>query len=611
MKKNRWILRKDYDIETVEKLAESLGVDRIIATLLVERGVTTFDEAKVFFRPNLDQLHDPFLMKDMDKAIERINKAIQKKERILVYGDYDVDGTSAVALVYSFFRQIHTNIDFYIPDRDSEGSGVSMKGINYAHATGVSLIITLDCGVKAVEQTRYARTLGIDIIVGDHHLPGDELPPAVAILDPKLPECHYPFKELAGCGVGFKIIEAYLEQQAGVRLSDHYALHETTKRKKQESIKLKLLPYLDLVAISIASDIVPIVGENRVLATYGLRVINTCPRPGIEALLYYGHIERRTEADRLQSPDDKSYFSRSLTISDLVFLIGPRINAAGRMRSAFDSVRILISTDTQEARALAAEIDQYNLERKDLDQAITEDAQQRVKHSPEMQHRHSIVLADDHWHRGVVGIVASRLAEAYYKPTIIFTRSSTDDVYVGSARSYKDFDIHNALEQCADLLENYGGHKYAAGVTIKPQNYEAFVDRFETVVSQTIRPEDEEPELVIDAELSFHRDLTPKFLHILKLFAPYGPGNPKPLFLSRRLVDTGYPRIVGNNHLRFSAIQLDERSHSYPAIGLGLGNAFSLMKAGNPFSLCYTLDENHWYGKTTTQLNVKDIRFEE
>lgn len=611
MKEKRWILRKDFDSQIVEKLTEPLGVDKNIATLLVERGITTFDEAKAFFRPSLDQLHDPFLMKDMDKAINRINLAIRKKERILIYGDYDVDGTSAVALVYSYFRTLHSNIDFYIPDRDSEGSGVSMKGIDYAHTTGVSLIITLDCGVKAVEQTRYAASLGIDIIVGDHHLAGDELPPAVAILDPKRPDCDYPFKELAGCGIGFKIVEAYMEQKIGVRLCDHFEPHETFKRKAQETLKLKLIRYLDLVAISIASDIVPIVGENRVLASYGLRVINTFPRPGIEAILHYGHIERRSEVDRQKNPDNESYFSRDLTISDLVFLVGPRINAAGRIRSAFDSVRILISTNPGEARALAEEINHYNLQRKDLDMAATESARRMVDDADYFRSRKSIVLVDENWHRGVVGIVASRLVESYFKPTIIFTRSSVDDLYVGSARSFKDFDIHSALEQCSDLLVNFGGHKYAAGVTILPQNYERFVARFEEVVQNTIMPEDEEPEVMIDVELSFHDDISPKFLRILKQFAPYGPGNPKPVFLSRRLVDTGYPRVVGNNHLKFSAIQLDARSRAYPAIGFGFGDAYTKVKSGIPFHLCYTLEENHWNGKTETQLNVKDIRFEE
>lgn len=610
MKEKRWILREDVDVESVDKLAESLGVDKIIATLLVERGVTSFKEAKEFFRPSLDQLHDPFLMKDMDKAIERINTAIRKKERIMVYGDYDVDGTSAVALVYSYFRTIHNNIDFYIPERDTEGSGLSYKGVDYARETGVKLIITLDCGIKAVEQTRYAKSFGIDIIVGDHHLEGDELPDAVAILDPKRHDCPYPFKELAGCGIGFKIVEAYLEQKMGVRLCDHYEADDVLKRKAQETLKLKLLRYLDLVVISIASDIVPIVGENRVLASYGLKVINTCPRPGLEAILYYGHIERRSEADRTKNPDNDSYFNRDLNISDLVFLVGPRINAAGRVRSAFDSVRILISDNKQQARALAEEINNYNIQRKDLDTAATEAARQRIDNDEKAKHRKSIVLVDENWHRGVVGIVASRLVEAYFKPTIIFTLSS-DNLYVGSARSFKDFDIHAALEQCADLLENFGGHKYAAGVSVKPENFQAFSDRFEEVVQNSLTEIDQTPEILIDAEISFSEHITPKFVRILKQFAPFGPENNVPVFLSRRLVDTGFPRVVGNNHLKFSAIQLDARSRSYPAIGFGLGDYYPSIKAGEAFDLVYNLEENTWNGKSETQLNVKDIRIDD
>ena len=608
MKEKRWILRENVDVEIVDKLAESLGVDKIIATLLVERGVTSFKEAKEFFRPSLDQLHDPFLMKDMDKAIERINTAIRKKERIMVYGDYDVDGTSAVALVYSYFRTIHNNIDFYIPERDTEGSGLSYKGVDYARETGVKLIITLDCGIKAVEQTRYAKSFGIDIIVGDHHLEGDELPEAVAILDPKRHDCPYPFKELAGCGIGFKIVEAYLEQKMGVRLCDQYDNDDVLKRKAQETLKLKLLRYLDLVVISIASDIVPIVGENRVLASYCLKVINTCPRPGLEAILYYGHIERRSEADRIKNPDNDSYFNRDLNISDLVFLVGPRINAAGRIRSAFDSVRILISDNKQQARALAEEINNYNIQRKDLDTAATEAARQRIDNDEKYKQRKSIVLVDEHWHRGVVGIVASRLVEAYFKPTIIFTLSS-DNLYVGSARSFKDFDIHAALEQCADLLENFGGHRYAAGVSVKPENFAAFAERFEEVVQKDISDTEQTPEIVIDAEISFSENITPKFVRILKKFAPFGPENNVPVFISRRLVDTGFPRVVGNNHLRFSAIQLDARSRSYPAIGFGLGDYYPGIKAGEAFDLVYTLEENNWNGKSETQLNVKDIHF--
>ena len=610
MKEKRWIIRKDYDIEVVEKLAESLGVDKIIATLLVERGVTTFEEAKHFFRPSLDQLHDPFLMKDMDRAIARINDAIRHKERILVYGDYDVDGTSAVALVYSYFHTLHYNIDFYIPDRDTEGYGISFQGIEFAKKTGVKLIIALDCGIKAIEQTRYASELGIDLIIGDHHLPGDELPAAAAVLDPKRADCPYPYKELSGCGIGFKIVEAYMEQKMGVRLCDSDSELSVEQRKNMEMLKRKLLRYLDLVAVSIASDIVPIMGENRVLAAYGLKVINTCPRPGLEAILTYGHIEPRSKEDRIDNPDKESYFCKDLTISDLVFLVGPRINAAGRIHSAFDSVRLLLADDINVAKQLAEEINNYNMERKDLDTQATDDARKRLEADSANMGRRSIVMCDKDWHRGVIGIVASRLVEAYYKPTIIFT-CSTDNLYVGSARSIKEFDIHAALEQCSDLLEHFGGHKYAAGVSLKPENFDTFRERFEQIVQEQLPPEAMVPEIEIDAVISFSEHITPKFLRILKQFSPFGPENTIPIFETDNLVRYDTPRIVGSNHLKFSPIQLSSRSRAYPAIGFQLGQYYERVKRGDAFDICYQLEENYWNGKTETQLHVKDIRFVE
>lgn len=611
MKEKRWILRKDYDIEVVDNLAEALGVDKIIATLLVERGVTTFEEARRFFRPSLDQIHDPFLMKDMDRAIARINEAVRRRERILVYGDYDVDGTSAVALVYSYLQSFHHNIDFYIPDRDSEGYGISFQGIDYARETGVKLVIALDCGIKAMEQVEYAAKFGIDFIIGDHHLPdGDNIPKAVAVLDPKRVDCPYPYKELSGCGIGFKIVEAHQEQRMGVRLCDSVERLDEGMQQRRENLKLKLLKYLDLVAVSIASDIVPIMGENRVLAAYGLKVINTHPRPGIEAILTYGHIARRSEAEMAGNPDDKSYFCKELGITDLVFLVGPRINAAGRIRSAFDSVRLLLSEDPNQAGMLADEINNYNTERKDLDSAATEEAKRRIESNPDLKSHKSIVLFDENWHKGVVGIVASRLVEAYYKPTIIFTRS-TDDMFTGSARSIKEFDVHTALEQCSDLLEHFGGHKCAAGVSVKPENFEAFKERFEQVVEQTLDVDSLMPEIEIDAEIDFGQHITPKFLRILKQFSPFGPENNVPVFLSHDLVDTGYPRVVGANHLKFSAISLTSRSKPFPAIGFQLGQHFSRMKKGDSFALCFTLEENYWNGRTEIQLNAKDLRFEE
>ncbi len=608
MKEKRWIIRKDYDIEVVDKLADSLGVDKIIATLLVERGVTTFDEAKKFFRPGLNQLHDPFLMKDMDRAIARINEAIRKKERMLIYGDYDVDGTSAVALVYSYFHTLHMNIDFYIPDRDTEGYGISFKGIDYAKSTGVKLIIALDCGIKAVEQADYANSLGIDIIVGDHHLPGDTLPRCCAVLDPKREDCPYPYKELSGCGIGFKIVEAYMEQKIGVRLCDADSELTLSQKKNMEMLKLKLLRYLDLVAVSIASDIVPMTGENRVLATFGLKVINTCPRPGLEAILTYGHIEPRSKEDRTINPEKDSYFVKDLNISDLVFLVGPRINAAGRIHSAFDSVRLLLAENREIASKLAEEINNYNSERKDLDTQATEEARRRLESDSTLAGRHSIVLFSEDWHRGVVGIVASRLVESYYRPTIVLTRS-TDDLYVGSARSIKEFDIHAALEECSDLLEHFGGHKSAAGVSLRPENFDIFVQRFEEIVSRTMPPEATVPEIEIDAELRFS-DITPKFLRILKQFSPFGPDNNVPVFVTRHLESNPLqpPRVVGVNHLKFSALSSDSPT-AYPAIGFQLGEYYHRVSRQEMFDVAYQLEENFWRGKTETQLNVKDIRF--
>ena len=616
MKEKRWIIRQDHDLETVENLAASLGVDRIIATLLVERGVTTFEEARRFFRPGLDQIHDPFLMKGMRQAIDRINEAIKNKERIMVYGDYDVDGTSAVALVYSYLKELDYNIDFYIPDREREGYGISYQGIDYARETGVKLIIALDCGIKAVEEVAYAAQYGIGFIIGDHHLPGDVVPAAVAVLDPKQVDCPYPYKELSGCGIGFKIVEAHLEQTLGVRLCDMPEQLDEVRRQRQEELKLRLLKYLDLVAVSIASDIVPIMGENRVLAFFGLRVLNTKPRPGIEAILKYGHVDRRKAdssdlADSSESTDKtkNGYFEKELTISDLVFLVGPRINAAGRIRSAFDSVRLMLTDDPNIARQLADDINTYNLERKDLDTSATEEAKRRIDHDPFYVGRQSLVLYDPSWHRGVVGIVASRIVEAYNKPAIVFTEGS-DGLITGSARSLKEFDVHEALEKCADLLEHFGGHKSAAGVSLRKENMRAFLDRFEQLVREGMGTEEVVPEVEVDAEIGFSQ-ITPKFLRILKQFAPFGPDNNVPVFVSRELVDTGGARIVGSNHLKFYAIPIAERTAPYPAIAFQQGEALERMRRGDLFDLCYQLEENYWRGKTEIQLNVKDIKFEE
>lgn len=610
MKEKRWKLRQDYEIEDVERLARELGVDRVIATLLVERGVRTFDEARRFFRPSLEHLHDPFEMKDMDKAVERIEKALRAKERIMVYGDYDVDGTSAVAVVYGFLHTLTDNIDFYIPDREKEGYGISFEGVDYAKETGVKLIIALDCGIKAIEQVDYASEAGIEFIIGDHHLPGEEIPKAVAVLDPKRVDCPYPYKELSGCGIGFKIVEAILEKNIGVKLSDNPEKLDTIGQRRLEDLKLRLLHYLDLVVVSIASDIVPMTGENRVLAYYGLKVINTHPRAGLEAILSYGNIAR-ADGSTSQNRKDQGYFAKNLTISDLVFLVGPRINAAGRLHSAFDSVRLLLEEDIERARLLAKEIDDYNQERKELDSSATDTAKRRIDGDVKLRDKKSIVLFDENWHKGVVGIVASRLVELYYKPTIIFTRS-TDDMYVGSARSAGEFDIHAALERCADLLEHFGGHKCAAGVSVKPENFERFCERFEEEVSKGVQPEEAVPEIEIDATISFAENITPKFLRILKQFSPFGPENNVPIFLTKNLIDTGHPRVVGAKdvkHLKFAPIPFDERSQSYSAIGFQLGEYYDRVRRGEHFDLVYQLEENYWNGKTEMQLNVKDIHF--
>lgn len=587
-----------------------MGVDRVIATLLVERGVRTFEEARRFFRPSLEHLHDPFLMKDMEKAVERIERALRAKERIMVYGDYDVDGTSAVAVVYGFLHSLTDNIDFYIPDREREGYGISFEGIDYAKETGVRLVIALDCGIKAVEQVDYAAEAGIDFIIGDHHLPGEGLPRAVAVLDPKRDDCPYPYKELSGCGIGFKIVEAIMEKNYGVKLSDNPERLDGSGRKRLEELKLRLLHYLDLVVVSIASDIVPMTGENRVLAFYGLKVINTHPRAGLEAILSYGNIAR-AEGAASASQREHGYFAKNLTISDLVFLVGPRINAAGRLHSAFDSVRLLLEEDIERARLLAKEIDDYNQERKELDTSATETAKHRIDVDERLRNKSSIVLFDENWHKGVVGIVASRLVELYYKPTIIFTKS-TDDMYVGSARSAGEFDIHAALEKCADLLEHFGGHKCAAGVSVKPENFERFCERFEEEVSKGVQPEATVPEIEIDAAISFAENITPKFLRILKQFSPFGPENNVPMFMTKNLIDTGHPRVVGAKdvkHLKFAPIPFDERSQSYSAIGFQLGEYYDRVRRGDHFDLVYQLEENYWNGKTEMQLNVKDIHF--
>ncbi len=579
---SRWILKQQGDSEVVNKLMEVLSVDKNVANMLAQRQISTFEEAKLFFRPDYDQLHDPYLMKDMDKAVERVLQAIDQNEKILIYGDYDVDGTTSVALVYSYLKKFFKKrIEFYIPDRYDEGYGISYKGIDHAAENGFNLVIALDCGIKAVEKIKYASTRNVDFIICDHHRPGDVLPEAIAVLDAKRADCDYPFKELSGCGVGFKLISALAAEQ----------------KEPFDSI----MQLLDLVAISVAADIVPIVGENRFLAHYGLRLINTNPRPGIESVLSYSQVLRNPN-----QKDGEPAFSRELTISDLVFLIGPRINAAGRIEKASDSVRLLLAEKMSHAEKLASAINDLNTERRSLDNNITEEALAMIENDPLLKNAKSTVLYNENWHKGVIGIVASRLTDTYYRPTIILTRSN--NLITGSARSIKHFDVYDAIDHCSDLLEHFGGHKYAAGLSMKSENLDAFKEKFHRFVSQTIDDEILIPEIEIDILLNFSQ-IAPKFLRILKQFAPFGPGNMAPIFRTDQVVDTGRIRVVGKNHLKLELMQLQERSDPISAIAFQQGDHFKAIKSGRPFSVCYHIEENEWQGKINMQLNVKDIQF--
>ena len=571
----RWIIAQDVDKQVVRSLSESLGIDEILANLLVQRGITTYDEAKDFFRPSLDHLHDPFLMKDMDKAVDRLQKAMNDGEKILIYGDYDVDGTTAVALIYTYLKNFvnKKKIEFYIPDRYEEGYGISYKGIDYAADNGFGLVIVLDCGIKAVEKIEYANQRGVDFIICDHHRPDDVIPNAVAVLDSKRPDCEYPYKELSGCGVGFKLITA-LSMRMGRPIEEVYEL-------------------LDYVAVSIAADIVPITGENRVLAYFGLIQLNKNPRPGIAAVL------RQTE--------QKNALERELTISDLVFLIGPRINAAGRLEKASDSVRLLLATNTDHAEKLAASINSLNEKRREFDNAITEEALKMIDADEKMRNAKSTVIFNENWHKGVIGIVASRLTDSYYRPTIVLTRSG--NLITGSARSIKNFDIYDAIDDCSDLLEHFGGHKYAAGLSLKPENLKEFSERFEKYVSEHLEESDLTPELYVDIEMDF-TNITPKFVRILKQFAPFGPGNLSPVFLTRNVVDAGFSRAVGNRkHLKLSVMQQGNTDFVFSGIAFQKGDLYERIHDKEPFTMCYYIEENFWQGKTTLQLNVKDIKF--
>jgi single-stranded-DNA-specific exonuclease len=565
----RWSLKSEGDKQVVDQLANDLSIENVLANLLVQRGVTTFEEAKKFFRPSLSDLHDPFLMKDMDKAITRLESAIKNQEKILVYGDYDVDGTTAVALVYSFIAQFHKQVEYYIPDRYAEGYGISFQGIDYASEQNFSLIIALDCGIKAIDKVEYASQKGIDFIICDHHRPGDSIPNAVAVLDPKRNDCNYPFDELCGCGVGFKLVQAYA-------LKNNIPFEE-------------LEQFLDLTAISIASDLVPIVGENRVLCYFGLEQLNKNPRKGIKAIL------------------DLANVKKEVTMNELVFTVGPRINAAGRLESGRSAVALLVSDNHADAKESGQNINITNTERRTIDVTITQHALSMIDGNIEMINRKSTVLFHPDWHKGVVGIVASRLTEKYYRPTIILTESNGKAT--GSARSVKDFDVYDAIEACSDLLEQFGGHKYAAGLTLKVENVDAFQKRFEEIVSATIEEHMLVPEIEIDAELELSQ-ITSKFYRILKQFSPFGPGNMSPVFITKHLVDKGYIRIVGSNHLKLDIQSALNPRESYPAIAFGQAEHFDALLRKQIFSACYAIDENTFNGNTTLQLNVKDIKIE-
>lgn len=562
----RWTLKPIPDFDKVTSLAKSLEVDYQIAYLLVQRGIETFEEAKSFFRPALEHLHDPFLMKDMEKAVERIEKAIANEENILVYGDYDVDGTTSVSLVYNYLTSFYPHVFTYIPDRYDEGYGISYQGIDFARDTNFTLIIALDCGIKAIDKVAYARSKNIDFIICDHHLPGDEIPKAVAVLDPKREDCAYPYKELCGCGVGFKLIQA-LSSRSGLVTED-------------------LLPFLDLVATAIAADIVPITGENRIMTYYGLKVINSNPRPGIRALIGQSKLEKK------------------LDVTGIVFGIAPRINAAGRMKHGKHAVDLLTESDPEKAMEFAKEIEEFNLFRRETDKQITDEALDQIKENQE-ENRKTTVVYHENWHKGVIGIVASRLTETYYRPTLVFTKSG--DYLAASARSVVGFNIYDALESCSRHIEQFGGHRYAAGLTLLEENFEKFKEDFERIVSETISSRMLSPEIEVDMEIDL-RDINPKFYRILKQFAPFGPGNKTPVFMTKNLMDSGYSRCVGNEkqHLKLDVKQVD--SLRFDGIGFGLGEKESIVCSGRPFHAVYCLDENNWNGNTTLQLRMKDIK---
>ena len=578
----RWVVKPQGDSEAVAKLASVLRISPVLANLLVQRGIDTVEKADKFFKPSLADLHDPFLMKDMDKAVERVEQAVRNNEKIMVYGDYDVDGCTAVALVYKFLRQIgHKNLMFYIPDRYTEGYGISVKGIDLAARKGVGLIIALDCGIKATEKIVYAKSKGVDFIICDHHLPAEEIPRAVAVLDPKRVDCSYPFDELSGCGVGFKLVQAYAMKN-GMPFSS-------------------IAPLLDLLVVSIASDIVPLVGENRILAHYGLELLNRAPSKGLLSIIKICGLNKH-----------------SITIDDIVFKIGPRINAAGRMRmdendenaapsGGYAAVNLLVENNESDAEDYGSIIDAFNQDRKSIDRHVTQEAHEIIESDPELKNCKSTVIYNPRWMKGIVGIVASRLIETYFRPTVVLTQSN--GFATGSARSVPGFDLYQAVESCADLLENFGGHMYAAGLTMRPENVGEFTRRFNAYVEENIDPQMLVPQVDVDAELLFS-EITPAFRRELKRFEPFGPGNAAPIFATRSVSNRGDAKLVGAEceHLRMDLTQRQKPNTTLQCIAFQQPEHFEWIRSGRPVDVCYQIVENHYRGTVSTQLRIKDIK---
>ncbi len=568
---NKWIFKtltnEQSDIQNT--LSNELNISPILSKLLVQRGIHTFEEARRFFRPDFANLHDPFLMADMEKAVNRLTEAIQENEKILIYGDYDVDGTTSVSLVYKFLKKFYSNVDFYIPDRYLEGYGISIQGIDFALKNDVKLIIALDCGIKAIEKVKYANKHHVDFIICDHHTPDSELPEAIAVLDPKRPDCNYPYKHLSGCGVGFKLLQAFV-QRNNIPFSE-------------------LIPLLDLLALSIASDIVPITGENRILAYYGLKQLNTNPSIGVKSILEVCGLSEK-----------------EITISDIVFKVGPRINASGRMKLASEAVELMVSNDTSFAKLKSDTINEYNNDRKDLDKNITDEAIKLIASDNIYIKRKSIVVYKPDWHKGVIGIVASRLSEEFYKPSIVLT--SSNGLASGSARSVPGFDIYSAIDACRDLLENFGGHRYAAGLSMTEENVPVFTERFEQYVSANITEEQTSPQIDIDALIDF-KDITPKFFNVLKQFGPFGPGNMKPVFSTKNVMDYGSSRLVGREQEHLKLELVDPSSENVMnGIAFGMYEFNDHLKSMKPLDICYTLEENTFNGNTNIQLMIRDIK---